>query len=57
MDYDRINHFKSLLVYYIVSVCKYRKKLLVKYGDFVKDCFFHVLSLLDFQILEMGANA
>ena len=56
MDYDRINHSKSLLMYHIIFVCKYRKKLLVKYGEFIKAHFLYVSSLSDFQILEMEVD-
>lgn len=56
MDYDRKNHSKSLLMYHLIFVCKYRKKLLVKYGDFIKTCFNYISAISDFNIIEMEVD-
>ena len=32
MDYQSKNHVKFLILYHLIFVCKYRKKLLVFYG-------------------------
>jgi len=33
MDYVSQNHSKHLLMVHLIFVCKYRKKLLVRYGE------------------------
>lgn len=39
MDYQSKNHAKFLILYHLIFVCKYRKKLLVFYGNEVKLLF------------------
>ncbi len=39
MDYQSKNHVKFLILYHLIFVCKYRKKLLVFYGNEVKQLF------------------
>jgi len=44
LKYHSMNHCKYLLKYHIVLVCKYRKPLLIKLGEYVKsivveECF------------------
>ena len=36
MDYTTKNHSKYLIMVHLIFVCKYRKKLLVKYGNEIK---------------------
>ncbi len=36
MDYDRKSHSKQLMLVHLIFVCKYRKKLLVKFGEDIK---------------------
>ena len=36
MDYLSKNHARLLILYHLIFVCKYRKKLLIPYGDEVK---------------------
>lgn len=36
MDYDRQSHSKFLLMYHMIFVCKYRKKLLMYIGADIK---------------------
>jgi len=50
MDYDYINHSKTLLVYHIVLVTKYRHKILdqIQILDIIK----LTESISDFEILE-----
>lgn len=35
-NYKSKNHSKYLLTYHFIFVCKYRQKLLIKYGEIVK---------------------
>ena len=35
-NYKSKNHSKFTLKYHIIFVCKYRKKLLIKYGEEIK---------------------
>ena len=35
-NYKSKNHSKFILTYHIIFTCKYRKKLLIKYGEDVK---------------------
>jgi putative transposase len=37
MDYNTSNHSKFLLMYHLILVCKYRHKLMITFGDKVKD--------------------
>jgi putative transposase len=39
-DYRTLNHSKFLLIVHIIFVVKYRKKLLKKYGDEIKQFVF-----------------
>jgi putative transposase len=43
-------------MYHLIFVCKYRKKLLVKYGDFIKTCFNYISAISDFNIIEMEVD-
>ena len=39
MDGQSKNHAKFLICYHLIFVCKYRKKLLLSYGNEVKQVF------------------
>ena len=39
MEYESQAHAKYLLLYHLILVCKYRKKLLLSYGEEVKRIF------------------
>jgi putative transposase len=39
MDYVSKNHSKYLLMAHLIFVCKYKKELLIKYGDEIKSIF------------------
>lgn len=39
MKYISKNHSKFLLMTHLIFVCKYRKKLLIRLGDDIKNCF------------------
>lgn len=43
-------------MYHVILVCKYRKKLLVKYGEFIKSYFEYLSSVSDFDIIEMEVD-
>lgn len=42
MDYTSENHSKHLLIVHLIFSCKYRKRLLVKYGEEIKDIFYDI---------------
>lgn len=44
MDYARKNHSKYCLMAYLIFVWKYRKKLLVYYGNDIKRIFTDISS-------------
>jgi putative transposase len=39
MDYISQSHSKHLLMVHLIFVCKYRKQLLIKFGEQVKALF------------------
>jgi putative transposase len=49
MDYDAKNHAKFLILSHLIFVCKYRKKLLVLYGEETKQVFEEIASKSDFS--------
>src|ERR1700740_593686 len=49
MDYDAKNHATFLILYHLIFVCKYRKKLLVLYGEETKQVFEEIASKSDFS--------
>lgn len=55
-NYKSKNHSKFLLTYHIIFVCKYRKKLLTKYGNEIKQIMFDISKKYDFEIKEMETN-
>ena len=56
MDYRSKNHSKFLLMYHIIFICKYRKKLLTNYSPEIKNIFLDISKDYDFEILEMESN-
>ena len=52
MDYISRNHSKYLLVCHLIFVCKYRKKLLIRYDKEIKQIFYDVAEENDFNIVE-----
>ncbi len=56
MDDDTKNHAKFLILYHLIFVCKYRKKLLIRYGDFVKFIFEEISAKSDFVFEEMEVD-
>jgi len=51
MKYKSKNHSKFLIKYHIIFVCKYRKNLLVKYGEGIKAIMQCIANKYDFDIL------
>jgi putative transposase len=43
-------------MYHIIFVCKYRKPLLVKYGEFVKDAVMQIATFSKFEIEQMESD-
>jgi len=56
MDYDHGAHAKYLLMYHMIFVCKYRKKLLTIYWEDIKQIFQDISKQSDFTILEMEVD-
>lgn len=54
--YSSINHSKYILTYHIIFTCKYRKKLLIKYGEDIKQIMFDISKKYDFVIKEMEVD-
>lgn len=56
MDYISQNHSKHLLMVHLIFVCKYRKELLVKYGEQIKNIFYDISEEKDLNIIEMEVD-
>lgn len=55
-NYERKNHSKYILTYHIIFVCKYRKKILLRHGDDVKQIMFEISKKYNFEIKEMEVD-
>lgn len=53
MEYISRNHSKYLLMVHLIFVCKYRKKLLLRYGEEIKKIFYDIADEKDLSIIEM----
>lgn len=56
MDYTSKNHSKYLLIVHLIFVTKYRKQLLVKYGDEIKTILEDVSKEKSFKIVTMEVD-
>lgn len=56
MDYTSENHSKHLLIVHLIFSCKYRKRLLVKYGEEIKDIFYDISEENGLNIIEMEVD-
>src|SRR5574344_283039 len=56
MDYISQNHSKHLLMVHLIFSCKYRKKLLIKYGEEIKYLFYDIAEEKDLNIIEMEVD-
>ena len=55
-NYKSKNHSKFILTYHIIFTCKYRKKLLIKYGEDIKQIMYDISKRYDFEIKEMEVD-
>ena len=55
-NYKSKNHSKFILTYHIILVCKYRLKLLTKYGEDIKQIMYDISKKYDFEIKEMEVD-
>ncbi len=56
MDYTSKNHSKYLIIVHLIFVCKYRKKLLMKFGNQIKQILNDIAEEKDFEIIEMEVD-
>ena len=56
MDYISQNHSKHLLMVHLIFSVKYRKKLLIKYGEGIKQLFYDIAEEKDLNIIEMEVD-
>lgn len=56
MEYSSTNHAKFLILYHLIFVCKYRKKLLIRYGDETKRIFEDIATQSDFSFETMEVD-
>lgn len=56
MDYISQNHSKHLLMCHLIFSCKYRKKLLIKYGEEIKQILYDIAEEKDLNIIEMEVD-
>lgn len=56
MDYYTKNHSKFLLMCHLIFVCKYRKKLLIPFGNDVKKLMYDIANRYHFRIIEMEVD-
>jgi putative transposase len=56
MDYVSKNHSKYLIMVHLILVCKFRKQLLIKYGNQIKQILKDVAEKKDFEIIEMEVD-
>ena len=54
--YNSKNHSKFILRYHVILVCKYRKNLMIQYGEFVKENMLSISQKYDFTILEIEVD-
>lgn len=55
-NYKSKNHSKYNIKYHLIFVCKYRKKLLIKYGEEIKQIMKDISYQYDFDILEIEVD-
>ena len=56
MQYVSENHSKYLLVVNLIFVVKYRRNLLVKFGDEIKQIFYDITDEKNISIVEMEVD-
>ena len=56
MRYEHKNHSKFLLMYHVIFVCKYRKRILEPLNAELKQAIHDIEKESDFEILEMETD-
>lgn len=56
MDNETKNHAKFLILYHLIFVCKFRKKLLNTYGSSIKTLFAEIATTPDFSIEQIEVD-
>lgn len=56
MDYTTKNHSKYCLVAHLIFVCKYRKKLLSRFGEEIKSLMCDIADENNFGIMEIEVD-
>src|SRR5665647_852547 len=56
MEYEHQNHSKFLLMYHVIFVCKYRKKILEPIKEELKEVIHSIENDSDFEVLEMETD-
>lgn len=56
MDYVSENHSKYLLMVHLIFVVKYRRNLLIKFRDDIKQIFYDIATEKDIVIVEMKVD-
>lgn len=56
MEYESTAHAKFLLLYHLIFVCKYRKRLLLAYGAEVKQIFQEIAEQSDFSFKALEVD-
>ena len=56
MGYVSENHSKYLLMVHLIFVIKYRRNLLVKFGDEIKQIFYDIADEKNISIVEMEVD-
>jgi putative transposase len=52
MSYISQNHSKYLLMVHLIFSCKYRKKLLIRFGEQIKEIFYDIAEEKDLIIYK-----
>lgn len=52
MEYISKNHSKHLLMCHLIFVCKYRKKLLIQLGDYIKNETHNISKYYGWKVIE-----
>lgn len=56
MKYRRKSHSKYLVIYHLIFVVNYRKPLLIRYGDLIKQILLEIAQKSDFAITELEVD-
>lgn len=56
MDYVRTSHSKHCLMVHLIFVCKYRKQLLIKCGNLVKQFLYDISDEHNLNVVEMEVD-